>query len=120
MASKAILNVPARHRHPERDHLSSSGRTAHEAFNTPLGKVGLLICWDLGFPEAFRELIVRGAKLIIIPTFWGVNDCSKEGLGHNPNSERLFMDSTLVTRAFENTCGLFFKNCAARRVLTYK
>lgn len=29
----------------------------------------MLICWDLAFPEAFRELIGQGAKIIIIPTF---------------------------------------------------
>ena len=38
-------------------------------FDTPIGKVGLLICWDLAFPEAFRELVSRGAEIIVIPTF---------------------------------------------------
>jgi predicted amidohydrolase len=38
-------------------------------FDTPIGKVGLLICWDLAFPEAFRELIANGAEVVIIPTF---------------------------------------------------
>lgn len=38
-------------------------------FDTPVGKVGLLICWDLAFPEAFRELISQGAQIICIPTF---------------------------------------------------
>jgi predicted amidohydrolase len=56
-------------RFPERQHLTSSGRDAHEVFDTPIGKVGLLICWDLAFPEAFRELIAQGAKIVIIPTF---------------------------------------------------
>lgn len=53
----------------EREHLTSSGREEHVAFDTPLGKCGMLICWDLAFPEAFRELIVQGAKIIILPTF---------------------------------------------------
>jgi hypothetical protein len=52
------------HRGPERDHLTGSGRNEHEVFNTPIGKVGLLICWDLAFPEAFRELIANGAKIM--------------------------------------------------------
>jgi len=47
----------------------SSGHDPHEVFDTPVGKVGLLICWDLAFPEAFRELIARGAEIVIVPTF---------------------------------------------------
>lgn len=56
-------------RGPERDHLKSSQYDPHIAFDTPIGKVGMLICWDLAFPEAFRELIAQGAQIIIIPTF---------------------------------------------------
>ena len=69
-------------RGPERSHLTSSRHAPHEVFPTPLGNVGLLICWDLAFPEAFRELIAAGAQLIIIPTFWTLNDCSPAGLAH--------------------------------------
>ena len=96
----------------ERHHLESSTHDPHEVFDTPLGKVGLLICWDLGFPEAFRELISRGAKLIVVPTFWKLDDCSDEGRAINPASEVLFLDSVLVTRCFENTCGSFSPQCA--------
>jgi predicted amidohydrolase len=92
-------------RGPERDHLTGSGRDVHEVFDTPIGKVGLLICWDLAFPEAFRELIANGAKIIIIPTFWTLNDCNEAGLKQNPSAEALFLDSMLTARAFENTCG---------------
>ena len=41
--------------HPERPHLSV-GEEAHAAFDTQLGggcRVGMLVCWDLAFPEAF-------------------------------------------------------------------
>jgi hypothetical protein len=66
----------------------------------------MLICWDLAFPEAFRELIANGAKIIITPTFWTLNDCNPAGLALNPSSEALFLDSMLTSRAFENTCGM--------------
>lgn len=94
----------------ERDHLASSGPEPHVAFDTPLGKVGLLLCWDLAFPEAFRELISQDAKIIILPAFWTLNDCSKAGLAYNPTAEILFLDSMVTARAFENTCAVVFCN----------
>lgn len=95
---------------PERAHLTSSARAPHEVFDTPIGKVGLLICWDLAFPEAFRELIAQGATTIIIPTFWMLTDCSPAGLSYNPNAETVFLDAALTLRAFENTCNVVFAN----------
>ncbi|KAF2199252.1 carbon-nitrogen hydrolase [Delitschia confertaspora ATCC 74209] len=95
---------------PEREHLTSSGRDVHEVFDTPIGKVGMLICWDLAFPEAFRELIAQGAKIIIVPTFWTLNDCNEAGLKQNPSAEAVFLDSILTARAFENTCAVVFAN----------
>ncbi|MCJ1464780.1 hypothetical protein MMC07_003393 [Pseudocyphellaria aurata] len=99
-------------RHPERDHLTSSTHDPHTVIQTPLGPVGLLICWDLAFPEAFRELIAQGAKMIIIPTFWTLSDCGDAGLALNPMAEKLFLTSALTLRAFENTCAVIFVNAA--------
>jgi len=106
--------------HPERPHLTSSTHTPHEAFDTPLGKVGMLICWDLAFPEAFRELITGGAKLIIIPAFWNLSDCNEAGHRHNPMAEALFLESTLVSRCFENTCAIIFANTGGPKGKTTK
>ncbi|KAI1481002.1 putative hydrolase, carbon-nitrogen family [Daldinia eschscholtzii] len=96
--------------HPERRHLVSSAQQPHEAFDTPLGRVGLLICWDIAFPEAFRELISDGAQIICVPTFWSMKDVSDEGYALNPDGEALFLNSTVVSRAFENTCAVVFVN----------
>ncbi|KAH7397889.1 carbon-nitrogen hydrolase [Cadophora sp. MPI-SDFR-AT-0126] len=101
--------------HPERPHLTSSLHTPHNAFSTPIGKVGLLICWDLAFPEAFRELIAQGAKIIIIPTFWTLADCSEEGKKRNPLAEELFLESMVVARTFENTCAVVFANVGGEK-----
>jgi predicted amidohydrolase len=39
-------------------------------FETDFGKVGLLICHDASFPEAARELSLKGAEIILMP-IWG-------------------------------------------------
>lgn len=36
----------------------------------PLTRIGLLICYDLRFPEAARTLALRGAEILVLPTNW--------------------------------------------------
>lgn len=38
--------------------------------NTALGPVGLMICYDLRFPELCRALVLKGARIIVIPAQW--------------------------------------------------
>jgi predicted amidohydrolase len=33
-------------------------------------RVGLAICYDLRFPELFRDLVERGADIIVVPSAW--------------------------------------------------
>ncbi len=36
----------------------------------PFAKIGILICYDVRFPEAARSLALRGADVIVVPTNW--------------------------------------------------
>ncbi|QIM15309.1 hydrolase [Leucobacter insecticola] len=38
--------------------------------DTPFGKLGTVICYDLEFPEMPRSLALRGADVIAVPTNW--------------------------------------------------
>ncbi len=35
--------------------------------DTPVGPVGLTICYDLRFPELYRALAAKGARLVVVP-----------------------------------------------------
>lgn len=37
-------------------------------FDTPLGRIGIVVCFDRHYPESVRTLALRGADLILIPT----------------------------------------------------
>lgn len=51
-------------------------RAGHEfpVFDTEFGKVGIMVCYDMGFPEAARTLALKGAELIVCPSAWCVQD----------------------------------------------
>ena len=36
--------------------------------DTPFGKLGLAVCYDLRFPELFRALLDRGAEIFVVPS----------------------------------------------------
>lgn len=37
-------------------------------FDTPIGRIGIVVCFDRHYPESVRTLALRGADLILIPT----------------------------------------------------
>ena len=62
-------------------------------FPTALGKIGIVICADRRWPETVRVLRVRGAELILIPSY---------GMHHEAN------EWWMRTRAYENEVHLAF------------
>lgn len=41
-------------------------------FDTEIGKIGLMICYDKAFPESARELYAQCAEIIAMPSAWPV------------------------------------------------
>jgi len=48
----------------------SPGDVGLPVFDTSIGRVGMLICYDLWFPESSRILSMEGADLLCSPTNW--------------------------------------------------
>lgn len=46
------------------------GNLGLPVFNTPIGRIGIVICYDMWFPETFRILAAQGADIVCIPTNW--------------------------------------------------
>ena len=62
--------------------------------DTPAGRLGLAVCYDVRFPELFRELLAQGAEWFTLPSAFTV----PTGLAH--------WELLLRTRAVENLCYL--------------
>lgn len=43
-------------------------------FQTDFGKIGIAICYDIGFPEVARILTLKGAEIIVVPSAWRIQD----------------------------------------------
>jgi predicted amidohydrolase len=65
--------------------------------DTPLGRLGLTVCYDLMFPEFIRGLVLGGAELIVNGTNW-ITDPWQVGMGWTGESVR----ALARTRALEN------------------
>ena len=70
--------------------------------NTPLGKLGLSVCYDLRFPELYRAYAEGGAELIAVPSAF----TSATGQAH----WRLLLQA----RAVENQCYVIGANIGNR------
>ena len=78
-----------------------AGDGAAPVVETPHGRLGVCICYDLEFPELTRGLALRGADIIVAPTNWPRST--------PPPGER----SMLVTLAMATAClnGVFVAVC---------
>ena len=68
-----------------------------DVYDTSAGKLGVLICYDMRFPEAARTLGLKGAEIITLPTNW-------------PEGAESSRDFIGRTRAWENRVYLLAAN----------
>jgi predicted amidohydrolase len=68
-------------------------------FNTPIGRLGLCICYDLFFPEVTRLARLAGAQLLVC-------------ISASPAVRRSYFETLMAARALENTAYLAYVNLA--------
>ncbi|EIJ65347.1 hydrolase, carbon-nitrogen family [Candidatus Nitrosopumilus salaria BD31] len=71
----------------------ASGSKISKPVNTSIGKIGMMICYDLRFPEMSRSLAVAGAEILIAPSAWVKGNMKEE-----------HWITINKTRAIENGC----------------
>ncbi len=60
--------------------------------NSPVGRLGLSVCYDLRFPELFRSMLDRGVEVVALPAAF----TARTGQAH--------WETLLRARAIENLC----------------
>jgi deaminated glutathione amidase len=74
----------------ESAHVAPGSSTA--VLDTPVGKVGLSVCYDVRFPELYRHLSAAGAQILTVPSAF----TGPTGRAH--------WETLLRARAIENLC----------------
>jgi predicted amidohydrolase len=71
------------------DRFLDPGDRPFEIYRTPIGNIGIHICYDCGFPESARVMTLLGADILVLPTNW-------------PQGRGKVAKYVVNTRAYEN------------------
>ncbi|HVL47993.1 MAG TPA: carbon-nitrogen hydrolase family protein [Candidatus Thermoplasmatota archaeon] len=82
----------------EEGHWFREGSTL-PVFETPHGRVGLAICYDLFFPEVTKTLAMSGADIIVC-------------ISASPVTSKRYFEAVMPARAIETTAFLLYTNIA--------
>ena len=77
------------------------GTEPPRVFDTRAGRIGVLVCYDLEFPEMTRTLGLAGAELIAVPTNWPLVPTPA---GERPPEVTIAMGAARVNRVFVACC----------------
>ena len=75
------------------------GENPYQVIETEFGKIGLLVCYELRFPEIARQFALQGADFIIVPAGWFTGAVKEE-----------HWEILLRARAIENTVYMIGSN----------
>ena len=71
------------------DRFLDPGEQPFPVYETPIGNIGIHICYDCNFPESARVMTLLGADILALPTNW-------------PEGRAKVAQYVVITRAYEN------------------
>jgi len=83
------------------DRFVDPGDEPFQVYKTPVGNIGIHICYDCNFPESARVLTLLGADILTLPTNW-------------PEGRGKVAQYVINTRAYENKVHLVAVNRVGR------
>jgi predicted amidohydrolase len=83
----------------EDDHIRAGDRIS--VVESPIGTIGLTVCYDLRFCELYRRICLDGAEIVFVPAAW-------------PNPRLVHWQTLLQARAIENQYFVVGNNRAGR------
>lgn len=89
------------------------GDLGFKRFDTPVGPVGALICWDQWYPEAARLTALAGAHALFYPTAIGWHPSEKERYGQEQREAWITIQRS---HAIANGCYVAAVNRVGREV----
>lgn len=104
--------------HPERPYLSRGNDIS--VVKTPIGTIGIIICWDLAFPEICRKLVKMGADIICCPSYWTIDDGKMLHKRYGKLTEHIFVNTLCPARAIENKILFIYANGAGKAKMNLK
>jgi len=81
-----------------------SGNT-YPVYDTPLGKIGILICYDNEYPEPARIMALKGAELIFVPAVWSESAENRWDIQLSANAMFNLMFTAGANTIGEGICG---------------
>ena len=70
LEERGILGVHRKVHQPLGEGASYAAGDSFTAFDTAVGRLGLMICYDKAFPEAARTLALDGAEIVVCVSAW--------------------------------------------------
>lgn len=103
---------------PEKPYLTKGNSIG--VVKTPIGTIGIIICWDLAFPKMCQKLAEMGADIICCPSYWTVDDGKFLHKKYGLLTENTFVNTLCPARAIENEVLFIYANGAGEAKMPLK